>query len=330
MLIDKPDWVSHEGLNSPCPCMLHMLCCALFPGSHSCKLHPLLAARMHPHSPTGSPIHSVDIDSAGERLVTAGGDKKVRVWALRCVLHEQSELDPASPKVLATLSEHYGTVHAARFSKSGKLIASASDDKQVIIYQLQPGQGKSVFGSKDAPNLENWRVLHSLKGHSSDVMDVAWCPTGAMLASASLDNRVIVWDVAKGHVVKTLEGHEGWVKGVAWDPHNSYLASQGERDGVCIWRVGTWALVKRVQGPWANVTATSAMHTRLDWSPDGQSLVATNAFDKPTHQAPLIKRNTWTSENQLVGHKQPVQVVKHSPKFYLARDVSGRWEGVCV
>jgi hypothetical protein len=51
-----------------------------------------------------------------------------------------------------------------RFSHSGKFIATCSDDKLVIIYELLPGRGKAVFGEQ-AHNLEEWKVRHSLRGH---------------------------------------------------------------------------------------------------------------------------------------------------------------------
>ena len=36
------------------------------------------------------------------------------------------------------------------------------------------------------------------RGHADDVTDVAWSPDGTGVASASIENTVIVWDVAKG------------------------------------------------------------------------------------------------------------------------------------
>jgi len=49
--------------------------------------------------------------------------------------------------------------------------------------------------------VENWKQLHVLRGHRSNVCDVSWSPDGKRLASASLDNLVIVWDVASGRQV---------------------------------------------------------------------------------------------------------------------------------
>jgi WD40 repeat protein len=45
----------------------------------------------------------------------------------------------------------------------------------------------------------------TLRGHAKNVMDVAWSPDDTLLASASLDNYVFVWD-ASGARVATLPG----------------------------------------------------------------------------------------------------------------------------
>jgi protein HIRA/HIR1 len=45
----------------------------------------------------------------------------------------------------------------------------------------------------------------TLRGHANNVTDLAWSPDDALLASASLDNYVFVWD-AHGSRVATLTG----------------------------------------------------------------------------------------------------------------------------
>ena len=48
-------------------------------------------------------------------------------------------------------------------------------------------------------------MVQTLRGHTKDVMDVAWSPDDSMLASASLDNLVLVWD-SHGQKRATLTG----------------------------------------------------------------------------------------------------------------------------
>lgn len=238
------------------------------------------------------------------------------------ILDAAKELDPDNnPRLLATLTEHCGAVNVARFSKSGKFLASGADDKLVLVYQLLPGPGKTAFGSNEPPSVENWRQMKAMRGHSSNVADLAWSPDERMVASASLDNLVIIWDVEAGHALHQLKGHYGCVKGVAWDPFNHYLATQGEQDGIFIWRTENWSLVTKIKEPLGEMMGSSAMHYRLNWSPDGQVLAGTVAYDKPVHQAILIERNTWKSDFSYSGHRGAVCVAKFNPHLFFPRQV---------
>lgn len=50
----------------------------------------------------------------------------------------------------------------------------------------------SVFGSSDV-NHEAWRPVKYLRGHDSDVQDLAWSADNKYLASCGVDGFVIVW-----------------------------------------------------------------------------------------------------------------------------------------
>ena len=56
--------------------------------------------------------------------------------------------------------------------------------------------GGAVFGSS-VVNVESWRSVTTLRGHEGDILDVAWSPGDVWLASASIDNNVIIWNTAK-------------------------------------------------------------------------------------------------------------------------------------
>ena len=49
----------------------------------------------------------------------------------------------------------------------------------------------STMKSKGAD--ETWRAVQNLRGHVGDVYDLSWGNDGTRLASASIDNKIIVW-----------------------------------------------------------------------------------------------------------------------------------------
>lgn len=208
------------------------------------------------------PIYAVDVHPKGGKLATAGGDNVLHVWNMVPILDETQELKSEVPKLLATLTEHSGPVNAVRFSNNGKYMASGSDDRTALIYELRAGRGTAAFGSSN-PNIENWKVCQALRGHANNIVDLAWSKDDRFIATASLDGSIIIWNVEDiSHPVRvhTIVGHVGFVKGVAWDPMGTYLASQGD-DGLRVWRCNSWSQVAYIREHWRHAS-TRNFHLR--------------------------------------------------------------------
>jgi protein HIRA/HIR1 len=99
------------------------------------------------------------------------------------------------------------------------------------------------------------QVHQTLRGHSADVTDLAWCPMSEYLATCSIDNTVNIWKVpeegagwggaaAPWQRVACLTGHKGMVKGLTWDPVGKFLATQSDDRSVIIWRTEDWTEVR--------------------------------------------------------------------------------------
>ncbi|KAJ6739346.1 MEMBER OF THE HIR1 FAMILY OF WD-REPEAT PROTEINS [Salix koriyanagi] len=265
----------------------------------------------------GMQIFSIDIQPGGYRFATGGGDHKVRIWNMNSVSRDL-EINEPTQRLLATLRDHFGSVNCVRWAKHGRYVASGSDDQVILVHEQKPGSGTTEFGSGEPPDVENWKVAMTLRGHTADVVDLNWSPDDSILASGSLDNTIHIWNMSNGICTAVLRGHSSLVKGVTWDPIGSFIASQSDDKTVIIWRTSDWSLAHRTDGHWTK-SLGSTFFRRLGWSPCGHNapiiVVKFNhsMFRRNFANAQQVKAAQvgWTNGASKIGGKesQPYNVI---------------------
>ncbi|KAM5194765.1 protein HIRA isoform 2-T2 [Mantella aurantiaca] len=262
----------------------------------------------------GKPIFSVDIHPDGTKFATGGQGQdsgKVVIWNMPPVVKEEDEKNESVPKMLCQMDNHLACVNCVRWSNNGAYLASGGDDKLIMVWKKSGYIGPStVFGSSSKlANVEQWRCLTILRNHSGDVMDVAWSPHDAWLASCSVDNTVVIWNALKfPEIIATLRGHSGLVKGLTWDPVGKYIASQADDHSLKVWRTMDWQQETSITKPFDECGGTTHV-LRLSWSPDGHYLVSAHAMNNSGPTAQIIERDGWKTNMDFVGHRKAVTVV---------------------
>jgi len=105
-------------------------------------------------------------------------------------------------------------------------------------------------------------------GHAMRVDGMAFSPDGQLLASASADNTVKLWDTASLREVRTLAGHAQGVKAVAFSRDGCYLAS-GAIDGqIKLWDVANGHELRTLAG--------AGSITIIAFNSDGRTLASGN------------------------------------------------------
>lgn len=215
------------------------------------------------------PIFSLKWNKKGDYLLTGSCDKSAIVWDVKTEESKQqfdfhtgpildvdwrnnisfatSSTDSmvyvckmGETRPIKSFSGHEGEVNCVKWDPTGSLLASCSDDTTAKIWSLKQD-----------------KYVHDLKEHSKEIYTIRWSPTGQgtinpnqqlVLASASFDSTVKLWDVELGRLLYSLNGHREPVYSVAFSPNGEYLASGSLDKSMHIWSLKEGKIVKTYTG----------------------------------------------------------------------------------
>ncbi|XP_075974871.1 chromatin assembly factor 1, p105 subunit [Anticarsia gemmatalis] len=171
------------------------------------------------------PVLSVDFQPKAEaseplRLATGGTDSHVLIWYI-----STTDTGSVNLEVAADLTRHQKAVNVVRWSPNGQYLASGDDESIIFIWKKTDKEPVPSLEQSEEQYKESWVIHKTLRGHMEDVLDISWSANSLHLASGSVDNKLLIWDVSRGKYSSILTDHKGFVQGVSWDPKGQLIAS---------------------------------------------------------------------------------------------------------
>ncbi|PSB58176.1 NB-ARC domain-containing protein [Chamaesiphon polymorphus] len=181
-------------------------------------------------------------------------------------------LNLSTDRHVATLAAHTDWVSILNFSPDGKLLITASGDRNACLWDtttwqelyrwqgfsnwiesvaFHPDGTKLIAGSQDGIvrewDLQAQQPIQTFTGHQLGVWSVDYSPDGRSIVSGSSDSTVKLWNAEHGGLVKTFSVGQGDVCRVKFSPDGRLIAGVAENTGVCIWLV-TGELLTTLRG----------------------------------------------------------------------------------
>jgi transducin (beta)-like 1 len=230
-----------------------------------------------------APVSALRFNRRGDLLLTASLDRTAVVWDVAAGQARHAPLAASAPLIdadwrsdvsyaacatdgaiflvvaggpMARLQAHKNEVNAVRWTDDGSMLASCSDDCRVLVWREQDAGG-------DAP----LACFATLAAHEREVNAVAWLRVGKklLLASASNDTTVRVWDPEHGKLLATLARAVHPVTLLSYSPSLELLVSAAH-DRLHVWSARDLDLVRTYR-------ASSGVND-VAWDPTGPRVAA--------------------------------------------------------
>lgn len=192
----------------------------------------------------------------GERIASASGDGSVMIW------------DVASRQRLATMTGHGDPIIDVQFSSDGKRLVSVGshvqmwcDGEQVwstphseLYFSVawSPDQKVIACGTRNQIHLldsGNGERLATLDQDAGVVYQMAYSRDGAVLATASSDGALSLWETASRRQLRSVSGDQFSLFAVQFSADGRTLVTGGRERVIRLWRFPGLELVEERYGP---------------------------------------------------------------------------------
>ncbi len=178
-----------------------------------------------------------------KQLVTASNDKQIKLWSV------------SNKKFISSFTGHTNWVRCARFSPNGKVIGSCSDDRTFKLFDILSGDVIESFSDS--------------KGHGYN--HLAWHPDGTLIAVATTNNRVRIYDIRTRNLIQMYDVHSAAVNQIDFHPSGNFMLSVSDD--------GSTKILDLLEGrPIFTIKGHAKQVTTVQFSKDGK-IFATGGKD---------------------------------------------------
>lgn len=182
-------------------------------------------------------IQAIRFAPDGNTLVT-GGYRAIRIWTKTTSSEPNTSV---SWQLKATVGGPDSDVFAGRVMA----IDVHPDGKHVVVGGGMPSRSGEIRWV----DLETGSVIERPSwSHSDCVNSLRFSPNGELLASASVDETIGIWNVTTDQAVRSLEGHTGHVLALDWHDDGNLLASASSDKTIRVWDTGNGETKSTING----------------------------------------------------------------------------------
>ncbi|MCE9533392.1 MAG: hypothetical protein K8T89_20045 [Planctomycetes bacterium] len=240
---------------------------------------PVVAVKPFAHPDA---VNGMVLSSDGNRLLTIGNDKQVRLWNITSGQIERNHPAGAGAISAAAVGPDNVTLAVAGADKS---LTTWNAGKEVKKFPPLPSAASAVAFSPTKPEIavaladNSIRLLNSadtkeiknIPGHTGAISAIVYSPKGDLFLSASADKSIRLWSAADG-AAKGAYTHSGPISALAIAKDGTRIAAGGTDKSIGIWTLA--------DGKPATPIVTPAEIRGLSFSPDGLKIAAAGSDGK--------------------------------------------------
>jgi small GTP-binding protein len=214
--------------------------------------------------------------------IDRSADKYLKILnTCKLVKRTESNLDSKKTqlKSVKILKGHTELIRRVVVSKNSKIVASASNDKTIRIWDI---------------NQE--KCINVLSGHKNAIWAIAISEDGKKLISGSFDNTIRYWDTISGQCIKIIQDQCTLVYDIAMTPDGKYAASSHDFGVINVWNLIAGKKIATFRTVPVNVWS-------IEITPDGNTVIS----GSQNNIIEIWDVKTVKCINSLIGHKGSIQ-----------------------